>query len=115
MLSASRCRVRGTGALVCALWLVSAVALGDSGEWFLLSRHGECAPLSVLSRKNPEWGQVRDPYQFIEKMRMADHRPDVREYSMGKGTAVQVDVPAVELFVIFVERSACRGFIDHER
>ena len=115
MLSVSRCRVRGAGALVCALWLVSAVGLGGSGEWFLLSRHGECAPLSVLGRKNPEWGQVRDPYQFIEKMRMAGHRTDVREYSMGEGTAVQVDVPAVELSLIFVGRSACRGFIDHER
>jgi len=101
--------------LVTALWLVSAVALGDSGEWFLLSRHGECAPLSVLNRKNPEWGQVRDPYQFIEKMRIAGHRTDVKEYNTGEGTVVQLDVPAVELSLMFVGRSACRGFIDHER
>ncbi len=107
--------MRRAGALVSALCLLSAVALANGGEWFLMSRHGECAPLSVLGRKNPEWGQVRDPYQFIEKMRTAGHRPDVREYSMGKGTAVQVDVPAVELSVIFVERSACRGFLGHER
>ena len=74
MLSARRCRVRGAGSLVCALGLVSVIALADSGEWFLMSRHGECAPLSVLGRKNPD-----------------------------------------ELSVMFVERSVCRGFIDHER
>ena len=101
--------------LVTALWLVSAVALGDSGEWFLLSRHGECTPLSVLNRKNPEWGQVTDPYQFIEKMRTAGHGTDVREHDTGRGTAVQVDVPALELSLMFVGRSACREFIDHER
>ena len=115
MLSARRCRVRGAGSLVLALGLVSGIALGETGEWYLMSRHGECAPLSVLGRKNPEWGQVKDPYQFIEKMRAAGHQTDVREFNTGEGTVVQVDVPAVELFVVFVEGRACRGFIDHER
>ena len=74
MLSARRRRVRGAGSLVCALGLVSGIALADSGEWFLMSRHGECAPLSALGRKHPD-----------------------------------------ELSVMFVGRSGCRGFIDHER
>ena len=79
--------------LVSALWLVSAVALGDSGEWFLLSRHGECAPLSVLNRKNPEWGQVKDPYQFIEKMRIAGHRTDVRNTTREEGRRSRLTSP----------------------
>jgi hypothetical protein len=66
--------VRGAGLLVLALGLVSGIALGETGEWYLMSRHGECAPLSVLGRKHPD-----------------------------------------ELFVMFVGRAACQGFIDRER
>jgi len=115
VLSASRPRVRRAGSFVFAFWLVSVIALADSGEWFLMSRHGECAPLSVLGRKNPEWGQVKDPYEFIEQMRGAGHQTDVQEHSTAEGTIVQVNVPAVELSVMFVERSVCQGFIDRER
>jgi len=112
---ASRPRVRGAGSLVLALGLVSVVAWGDTGEWYLLSRHGECAPLSVLGRKNHEWGKITDPYQFIEIMRNAGHQTDVQEHNTAEGTIVQVDVPAVELSVMFVGRAACQGFIDRER
>jgi len=105
----------GMQGLVTALWLVSALALASGAEWFLLGRHGECAPLSVLGRRNPAWDQVKDPYQFIEKMRVAGHATEVKEHDTGKGIAVQVDVPALELFLVFVERSACHEFIDHER
>jgi hypothetical protein len=107
--------VRGASLVVFVLWLGSTVAWGESAEWFLMSRHGECAPLTVLGRKNPEWGKITDPYQFIEIMRNAGHQTDVQEHNTPEGTVVQVDVPAVELSVMFVGRSVCRGFIDHER
>ena len=101
--------------LVTALWLVSTLALTSSAEWFLLGRHGECAPLSVLERRNPAWDQVKDPYEFIERMRIAGHGTEVQEHDTGKGMAVQVEVPALELSLMFVERSACHKFIDHGR
>lgn len=105
----------GMQGLVTAFCLVSTVALASGAEWFLFSRHGECAPLSVLRRKNPEWGKIRDPYQFIETMRIAGHPTEVQEYDTGKGRAVQVDVPAVELSLMFVGRGFCREFIDRDR
>lgn len=101
--------------LVTALWLLFALAPASGAEWFLIGRHGECAPLSVLTRRNPAWDQVKDPYEFIEKMRIAGHATEIREHDTGTGKAVQVDVPALELSLVFVERGACREFIDHER
>ncbi len=101
--------------LIAALWVVSALALARGTEWFLLSRHGECASLSSLNRRNPAWGQVQDPYEFIEHMRTAGHVTEVQEHDTGKGMAVQVEVPAVELSLMFVERGLCREFIDHGR
>jgi len=41
-----------------------------ASEWFLMSRHGECAEIGSLKRKVPDLGEVRDPFAFIKLMRI---------------------------------------------
>lgn len=86
--------------------LTGAVAAGD---WFLMGRHGECAPLSSLARRGTEFSGLQTPYQLIDKMRGAGHRVDVKEHNTPKGAAVEVHVPAKELAVMIVPAGFCKA------
>jgi hypothetical protein len=83
------------------------VAAAETDGWFLLGRHGECAPLSVLVRKDPELRDLKSPYQFIDKMHAVGHQTAVKEHGTGQGTAVQVDVPSRGLYLMFVKQGVC--------
>ena len=87
-----------------------SVSLAAS-EWFLLSRHGECAEVQSLKRKVPDLGDVRDPYAFIKLMRDKGHQVTVNEVSTPKGKAVEVKVPERELFLMFVPPEVCQQLL----
>jgi hypothetical protein len=89
----------------CAAIAVAAA----SGDWFLMGRHGECAPLSSLTRKGPEFGGLRTPYELIDKMRSAGHQVEVKEHHTPKGAAVEIHVPAKELAVMIVPAGFCKA------
>ena len=40
----------------------------DPGPWLLAGREGECAPLLLLAKKGPEYGDVQSPSQLAEKI-----------------------------------------------
>jgi len=86
---------------------VESHALAAS-DWFLLSRHGECADIAILTRKVPDLGDIRDPYAFIRLMRGKGHRVTVNETSTPNGTVVEVTVLEQELALIFVTPAACQ-------
>jgi hypothetical protein len=74
-----------------------------------MGRHGECAPLSSLARKGPEFGGLRTPYELIAKMHSAGHQVDVKEHNTPKGMMVEVNVPAKEIAVMVVPASFCKA------
>ncbi|MBH0191102.1 MAG: hypothetical protein HP492_04910 [Nitrospira sp.] len=78
-------------------------------EWFLFSRHGECAEIASLKRKVPDLGEVRDPDAFITLMRDKGHRVTVIETSVPNGRLVEVTVPDQGLAVAFVTAALCRS------
>ena len=82
----------------------SSVAAAD---WFLVGKEGECAPLSMLEKKGPEFRGVESPYQLAEKMRAAGHKAEVKEHKAGSRPAVEVRVPDRQLYVMFMKANVC--------
>ncbi|MGH7887669.1 MAG: hypothetical protein ACREPG_07370 [Candidatus Binatia bacterium] len=89
--------------------LAAITGAAASTDWFLMGRHGECAPLSSLSRKGPEFRGLQTPYDLINKARAAGHQVDVKEHTTPKGAIVEVHVPAKEIAVMVVTAEFCKA------
>ena len=79
----------------------------DPGPWLLAGREGECAPLSLLSKKGPEYSDIQSPNQLVEKLRAAGHKAEIKEFKAGTRPAVEVRAPSAELYVMFVKKEFC--------
>ncbi|HEX9262727.1 MAG TPA: hypothetical protein VF977_00015 [Candidatus Binatia bacterium] len=79
----------------------------DPGPWLLAGREGECAPLSILAKKGPEYGDIQSPYQLADKLRAAGHKADVKEFKAGTRPSVEVRAPSAGLYVMFVKKEFC--------
>ena len=79
------------------LFLGEAMSLAGS-EWFLISRHGECADIASLKRKVPDLGEVRDLSDFIQFMCDKGYQVTVNEVATPTGKVAEVKVPERELF-----------------
>jgi hypothetical protein len=99
-------RVQGFIAVI-SLGVVTVAAAPT--DWFLMGRHGECAPISTLARKGPEFRGLQTPYQLIDQMRAAGHQVDVKEHTTPKGPMVEVHVPAKEIAVMVVPAVFCKA------
>ena len=80
-----------------------------SAEWYLMGRHGECAPLSSLARKGPEFHGLQTPYQLVDKMRAAGHQVEVKEHTSPNGPMVEVRVAAKDIAVMVVTAETCKA------
>jgi len=79
----------------------------DPGPWLLAGREGECAPLSILERKGPDFRNIHSPYQLAEKLRAKGHKTDLKEYRAGTRPAVEVRAPSAGLYIMFVKKEFC--------
>jgi hypothetical protein len=79
----------------------------DPGPWLLAGREGECAPLSILAKKGPEYNDIQSPFQLVEKLRAAGHNAEIKEFKAGTRPAVEVRAPSAELYVMFVKKEFC--------
>jgi len=79
----------------------------DPGPWLLAGREGQCAPISILAKKGPEYSDIQSPYQLVEKLRAAGHKADVKEFKAGTRPSVEVRAPSAGLFVMFVKKEFC--------
>jgi hypothetical protein len=79
----------------------------DPGPWLLAGREGECAPLSILSKKGPDYNDIQSPNQLVEKLRAAGHKAEIKEFKAGTRPAVEVRAPSAELYVMFVKKEFC--------
>ena len=79
----------------------------DSGPWLLAGREGECAPTSILGKKGPEYENIQSPQQLVEKLRVAGHQAEMKEFKAGTRPAVEVRSPSAGLAVMFVKKEFC--------
>jgi hypothetical protein len=80
-----------------------------SAEWYLMARHGECAPLSSLARKGAEFHGLQTPYQLTDKMRAGGHQVEVKEHTSPNGPMVEVRVAAKDIAVMVVTAETCKA------
>jgi hypothetical protein len=90
---------------IAALPVTLSVWAGETSEWLLAGQEG--IPLSTLTKKGPEFQDIKSPYQLVEKMRAAGHKAEIKEHTAGSRPAVEVRVPSRDLYVMFVKSSAC--------
>ena len=79
----------------------------DPGPWLLAGREGECAPISLLSKKGREYEDVQSPYQLLEKLRAAGHKAEIKEFKAGTRPAVEVRAPTAGIYIMFVKKEFC--------
>src|SRR6266850_8107680 len=92
---------------IVALPVTLSAWAAETGEWLLAGQEGKCIPLSALTKKGPEFQDIKSPYQLVEKMRAAGHKAEIKEHKAGSRPAVEVRVPSRDLYVMFVKSSAC--------
>ena len=100
--------------------LISSTSANNSERWFLMSRHGECAEITILQRKFPDLGNIKDPQVFISFMEGKGHKVIVKDlYSNERkevqGIAFVVRIPSEGLSLTFVKGLMCEEFIYRER
>jgi len=83
------------------------VAKEDWGLWFLAGREGGCAATSILGRKGPEYRDIQNPQQLVEKLQSAGHKAEMKEFQAGVRSAVEVKAPSAGLAVLFVRKEFC--------
>ena len=79
----------------------------DPGPWLLAGREGECAPISILSKKGAEYSDIQSPAQLVERLRAAGHKADIKEFKAGTRPSVEVRAPSAGLYVMFVKKEFC--------
>ncbi len=84
----------------------------EGDEWFLMSRHGECAKIKSLERKIPNLDGIDTPASFERLMRDRGFQVQIREMPETEGSAFEVLVPEKGLALLFVKQPLCKGFME---
>lgn len=84
-----------------------APAAKEDRPWLLAGRDGECVPLSILSKKGPDYSDIQSPHQLAEKLRAAGHEAEIKEFNAGTRPAVEVRAPSAGLDVMFIKKDLC--------
>lgn len=82
-----------------------------ANEWFLMSRHGSCVNIDSLERKVGDMTGVETPDDFIELMREQGYDVEASEPPNLQGYAVNVQVPAKKLYIMFATKELCKDFV----
>ena len=75
--------------------------------WKLAGREGNCAPLTILSKKGTAYGAVKSPNELVEKLHANGHQADLKEFKAGIRPAVEVRAPSAGIHVMFVRQEHC--------
>jgi hypothetical protein len=92
---------------IAVLPVTLSVWAAETGEWLLAGQEGKCIPLSALTKKGPEFQNIKSPHELVEKMRAAGHKAEIKEHTAGTRPAVEVRVPSRDLYIMFVKSSTC--------
>ncbi len=96
--------------LLAGLSLPGAALAQAAEKWWLLARHGECAPVASLKRKVPDLGNIQDPEAFTAFMRRKGFAVTSKRSKLPQGAMHEVTVPAQELALVFVTPGLCSEF-----
>lgn len=91
------------------IYMAFPAASATAGPWKLMSRHGDCFEIATLQRKVADLGEIRDPEAFVSLLRQKGYQVQAKETILRNGRAVEVAVPQLELGLLFVEASLCKG------
>jgi hypothetical protein len=83
-----------------------------ASEWFLMSRHGSCFNIDSLKRKVGDMTDVETPDDFIKLILQKGYDVKIFEPPNLQGNAVNVEVPAKELYIKFVTKELCKDFTE---
>ena len=90
---------------------ISLANANNDERWFLMSRHGECMEIKSLQRKIPDIDDVKDPKTFSTFMERKGYKVITNQQNEVKGKVFFVNVPEIELYLIFAMESICKEFI----
>ena len=62
---------------------------------------------AIDSRKEGAGVSRPSPYQLAEKMRATGHKAEIKEYKAASRPAVEVRVPDLQLYVMFMKADVC--------
>ncbi|RYF16286.1 MAG: hypothetical protein EOO30_11470 [Comamonadaceae bacterium] len=95
--------------VVVAAFQLAPAPANAADAWFLMGRHGECAPVEMLHRKFPDLGQVADPDTFLRFAAAKGLAVHSRPLALAGGSAVEVRIPDQGLALLFVTGGPCAG------
>lgn len=87
--------------------IVLAPASADGSEWLLMERHGGCVSLYEAGRRQPALAGIAGPDGFVDRMRRQGRGVTVTEMPVPRGAARIVEVPTLNLSLIFVSAEVC--------
>ena len=87
----------------------------QADEWFLLSRHGECAPLSALRYKLPSAPNFKTPDDFSAYLEFEHIQYTRQVHSDARGQMVEFRVPDKGLAVLLVPATRCTEVVSGPR
>jgi hypothetical protein len=97
-------------ALLFVLLLFGCTAVSHAaavGEWFLMSRPGECVNINSLKSMIPDLGESTGPQSFIEMMKKRGHKVSAEEVTGFHGEEITVRVPEKGLALTFATGKVC--------
>lgn len=85
-----------------------AAPLDDKNtSWKLAGREGDCAPLEILSKRGPAYGDIKSPKELADKLKANGHQAEMKEFKAGLRPAVEVRAPSAGIHVMFVRQEHC--------
>lgn len=99
------------GALVPIIFSGYLRAQAETETWFLMSRHGECAPIMSLHRKIPDLGTINEPRAFISLMQEKGYQVEVGQLyqELMPEQAITIRIPEKGLSLLFVRQNLCQS------
>ena len=94
--------------LIGGFLLLAQPMLAAAQGWFLMARHGECSPVSVLARTFPDIGAIADPEAFVRFVRAKGLAVTSTPFPVPSGSAMEVLVPEKSLSLVFVTAELCK-------
>jgi hypothetical protein len=89
--------------------LLSAPVLAQSGQWLLMSRHGECTDVGrALRHKFHDIPSINGPDEFAAEMKRRGFAAKVTNAYDGNSKVVLIEVPDQEISMIFVRKELCQ-------
>lgn len=94
-----------------SLLLILLLPIAVEAEWYLMARHGECAPIETLSRKVERMQGLDTPERFIAEMERRGHPVVFERGFSGVTETYSVNIETLGLAILFVQGERCDQFL----